>query len=94
LWLGALLLGDAPLLVVDSPCEGLGKRAASERLQALLDATAGRTLVVGLPRAREASAFERVVVLKRGRILFGGSPAERLTWKAERLEREVSLCRA
>jgi len=94
LCLGALLIGDAPLLVLDSPFEGLGKRAASERLEALLEAAAGRTLVVALSRARQASAFERVVVLKRGRILFGGSPAERLTWKATRLEQEVSLCRA
>jgi ABC-type bacteriocin/lantibiotic exporter with double-glycine peptidase domain len=92
--LGAALLSSAPLLALDSPFEGLAKRAAAERLEAVLDVTAGRTLVVALPRSRDASAFDRVVVLRRGRIPFDGPPAERKARKAARIEHEVALCRA
>ena len=92
--LGAVLLSAAPLIALDSPCEGLSKRNAAERLDAVFDAVEGRTLLVALPRSSEASAFARVIVLRKGRIAFDGAFDERMALKAARLEEEAPACRA
>jgi ABC-type transport system involved in cytochrome bd biosynthesis fused ATPase/permease subunit len=92
--LGAVLLSDAPLIALDSPFEGLSKRAAAERVDAVFDAVRGRTLVVALPRSHDAAAFTRVVVMRRGRIGYDGALADRQALKAARLEEEALACRA
>jgi ATP-binding cassette subfamily B protein len=93
--LGAVLLGDAPLVVLDAPVEGLKKRTAVKRLQAVARAVAGRTLVIALPRlAGAAGLFDRVVVLRRGRVVFAGSPENWRAWIATRRRKEVAACRA
>lgn len=92
--LGAVLLGDAPLLVLDSPLEGLGKTIATMRLETLLTAAEGRTLVVALPQIRDADTFDRVIVLRRGSIDFDGTPAEWRASKAAAQKQEVEACRA
>jgi ABC-type transport system involved in cytochrome bd biosynthesis fused ATPase/permease subunit len=92
--LAAVLLGEAPLLALDSPCAGLKKRAATRRLDVILSRAEGRTLVVTFPELTDASRFDLVLVLRRGRMAFHGTPSEWKAWKATKRKKEVLLCKA
>ncbi len=92
--LGAVLLGQAPLLAIDSPCTGLKRRAAARRLHTILARSAGRTLVVAMTELRDPNRFDLVLVLRRGRVAFYGSPAEWQAWKAASRNQEPALCKA
>jgi ABC-type transport system involved in cytochrome bd biosynthesis fused ATPase/permease subunit len=94
LTLGAVLLSRAPLLVLDSPLAGLGVNHAAERLQALLAAASGRTLVIGLTQLSDVDSFDHVLSLRRGRIAFYGTPSEWKAWKAAKKRPEVFACKA
>jgi ATP-binding cassette, subfamily B, bacterial len=80
--LGALLTGTAAVWVIDSPFEGLGKRRARRSLEELLSRLGSRTLVLSLARPVALDSFDRVIVLREGRIFFDGGPRE---WKERRL---------
>jgi iron complex transport system ATP-binding protein len=78
--LGAVLAQDPQLLVLDEPTSHLDIRHAVQMLESL----SGRTVLVSLHDINLAAAFAtRLVVLKEGRLLFDGPPAEVMT--AERL---------
>jgi len=78
--LGGILMGDAPVWVLDEPVEAdvAGERA---RLGAVLERGAKRTVVVGLRRPVCVDSFDRVVVLRKGKIDFEGTPEE---WRRRR----------
>lgn len=92
LGLASILLRNASVWVLDAPLDGMARKAAQRRLREILDRAAGRTLVVGLPRFYEGERFDRVLVLKKGKLRFDGTPAEWEAWKAGTDEPEVSAC--
>ena len=75
--LAAALLGDPELLVLDEPATGLDPEQRLE-LRALLSSSARRgTVVLSTHNTTEVAALcQRVVVMRDGRVLFHGTPAE------------------
>lgn len=89
--LGSILLGGDSLWVLDAPLEGLARKLARRRLEEILARAAGRTLVVALPKLYDADRFDRVLVVKRGKVKFDGTPAQWAAWRAGG-EREELQC--
>jgi energy-coupling factor transport system ATP-binding protein len=76
--LASILAMDTPIVVLDEPTTGQDARGVA-RVQAVIDdlAAAGRTVVAISHDMRfVAESFERVVVMRAGRIVLDGSPAE------------------
>jgi ABC-type transport system involved in cytochrome bd biosynthesis fused ATPase/permease subunit len=73
--LGAVLLGDAPVWVLDAPLDGIGRIRAQRRLDAILARAQGRTLVVGGIHTPDWERFDRVLSLRKGQCEFDGTPA-------------------
>jgi energy-coupling factor transport system ATP-binding protein len=76
--LASILAMDTPIVVLDEPTTGQDARGVA-RVQAVVDdlAAAGRTVVAISHDMRfVAESFERVVVMRAGRIVLDGSPAE------------------
>ena len=75
--LAAALLGDPELLVLDEPATGLDPEQRLE-LRALLSSSARRgTVMLSTHNTTEVAALcQRVVVMRTGRVLFHGTPAE------------------
>jgi energy-coupling factor transport system ATP-binding protein len=76
--LASILAMDTPVVVLDEPTTGQDARGV-DRVQAIVDdlATRGRTVVAISHDMRfVAESFERVVVMRAGRIVLDGSPAE------------------
>ncbi|MEV6932206.1 thiol reductant ABC exporter subunit CydC, partial [Dactylosporangium sp. NPDC051485] len=65
--LARVLLAGFPVLVLDEPTEHLDEQTAGELLDDLLDATAGRTVVLITHRTDVAARVDDVVVLEKGR---------------------------
>lgn len=81
--LAGILLGEASVWVLDNPVDSKSARDR-ERLAAILERAADRTLVVALRRPVDTARFTRVIRLRKGRIDFDGSPRE---WEARRARR-------
>ncbi len=79
-----ILLGNAKVLILDSPLEGLNKKNAMERLEEILAHAKGRTLVVSMTQQIGIEYFGHVLMLKNGRIQFEGSVQAWETWRKER----------
>jgi ABC-type multidrug transport system fused ATPase/permease subunit len=73
--LGAVLLSPASVWTLDAPVEERPSRAAGECLDYILHQARGRTLVASLSQTEFLGRFDRVVVLREGRIHFDGAPA-------------------
>ena len=75
--LAAALLGDPELLVLDEPATGLDPEQRLE-LRALLSSSARRgTVILSTHNTTEVAALcQRVVVMRTGRVLFHGTPAD------------------
>jgi energy-coupling factor transport system ATP-binding protein len=76
--LASVLAMHTPVLVLDEPTTGQDARGV-ERVRAVVDAVAaeGRTVVAISHDMRfVAETFERVVVMRAGRIILDGSPGE------------------
>ena len=78
--LGGILLGDSMTWVLDEPVETDGAKERA-RLEGVLEQAGDRTLVVSLRRPVCVDRFERIVVLRKGKIDFEGTPAE---WRQRR----------
>ncbi|MBI3856932.1 MAG: ATP-binding cassette domain-containing protein, partial [Planctomycetes bacterium] len=83
--LGAVLLGNAPLWVMDGATDGLSLRRARRCVGATLERLDGRTLIAGFARPVALEKFDRVIELRDGRIRFDGSPQE---WNERKLLRK------
>jgi energy-coupling factor transport system ATP-binding protein len=76
--LASVLAMRTPVLVLDEPTTGQDARGV-DRVRAVIDAVAveGRTVVAISHDMRfVAETFERVVVMRAGRVVLDGSPAE------------------
>ncbi len=72
------LLADPELLILDEPTQGMDVESRREFWAAIRhDASAGRTIVFATHYLEEADAYaDRVVVLRKGRIVADGTAAE------------------
>ncbi|WP_106475958.1 ABC transporter ATP-binding protein [Phytohalomonas tamaricis] len=68
-------LKDAPILILDEPTSALDTHSEQEIQLALADLVRGRTVLAIAHRLSTVSAFDRIVVMKSGRIVEDGPPA-------------------
>ena len=76
---GILLAGRSSVWMLDSPLDGRGRRQAKAVLDEILTRGKDRTIIVALSQSIDLRRFDRVIVLRRGRVRFDGTPA---LWKA------------
>ncbi len=88
-----ILLGDAPVWLLDGPVDGLGAHKSAARLEAIVRAAKGRTLVVALARLVSPEHFDRVIALDDGAVSFDGSPAGWLRFRYPVPQEEAASCR-
>jgi ATP-binding cassette subfamily C protein CydC len=65
-------LQDAPIWVLDEPTEGLDRVTEQGVMQALFEASAGRTMLLITHRAADLALFDEVVFMDRGGIIARG----------------------
>ena len=73
-----VLSNPCSIWVLDGSLEGLSRRKAECRIDAVVKRAEGRTLVMSMSHAMGLDRFDRILVLRRGRIAFDGPPAD---WK-------------
>jgi ATP-binding cassette subfamily C protein CydC len=78
LCLARLLLQDAPIWILDEPTEGLDRITEQGVMQALFEASAGRTMLLITHRAADLALFDEVVLMDRGGIIARGPHEELL----------------
>jgi ATP-binding cassette subfamily B protein len=72
--LARAVLRDSPILLLDEPTSGLDAVSESTVVDAIANATNGRTVIMASHRLGVAAIADRVVVFERGRIVEDGSP--------------------
>lgn len=76
LCLARLLLSKSTILLLDDFLDGLSKGKARDLLQVIFEARSGATLIVTSCRPVSIEIFDRVIELKKGKVIFDGSPSE------------------
>ncbi len=80
--LGGILLSDtSQVWLLDNPLAGLSGKKARLCLDEILKRADGRLLVLALPGTRHIKYFERVIYMRKGRVLFDGPPLGLEEWK-------------
>ncbi|MDO4400751.1 MAG: thiol reductant ABC exporter subunit CydD, partial [Coriobacteriia bacterium] len=74
--LARVLLADTPIILLDEPTVGLDPVTERDVLATMMEATAGRSLVMVTHHLQGIEAFDRVVFLEDGRIELDGTPAQ------------------
>ena len=74
-------LRDSPIILLDEATSALDSESEQSVQEALAELMAGRTVVAIAHRLSTLSAFDRIVVLERGRVIEDGAPAELLRRK-------------
>ena len=87
---GRLALGGGSLWLLDALDEGVGTREGTQRLDAVLARAGDRTVVASFVRLRAPDRFGRVIVLKRGSVVFDGTPESWRLWRAGAAAAEAS----
>jgi len=67
--LARLVLRDTPLWLLDEPTEGLDGSTARDVMRRLSVCAEGRSMIIATHIRREAQAADRILVMKRGRIV-------------------------
>jgi len=67
------LLRNAPITILDEPTEGLDAATEERLMQALFEATAGRTLVIITHRPAGLDRMDEIAVMENGRIVEQGT---------------------
>ncbi len=71
-YLARVVLGSAGVLLLDEPFEGTTGGSGSKVAGVLTSVAAGRTVIAACRRPVSVGAFDRVIELKKGRIVFDG----------------------
>lgn len=79
-----ILFGNAKVMILDAPLEGLDKNNKIRRLKEIISHAKDRTLVVSMIEPIKMKYFDHIVVIKNGRIQFEGSVQAWETWRKER----------
>ncbi|HUH85319.1 MAG TPA: ATP-binding cassette domain-containing protein, partial [Stellaceae bacterium] len=74
-------LRDSPIILLDEATSALDSESEQSLQEALAGLMAGRTVIAIAHRLSTLAAFDRIVVLERGRIIEDGAPAELLRRK-------------
>lgn len=69
-------LKDAPILILDEATSALDSESEAEIQAALNDLVRHRTVVAVAHRLATLSSFDRILVMKDGRLVEDGSPRE------------------
>lgn len=74
--LARALLSNAPIVLLDEPFAGLDPLTEQALLDTLLEAFAGRTLILITHHLQGIEAMDRVIFIEDGQVELDGSPAE------------------
>ncbi len=88
--LAAIVLGSAPVWVLDTPVASK-RRKHLIRLAAVLDRADGRTVIAALCEPCLIDRFSHVVVLRKGKVAFQGPPLEWKAWNNKRRPKRVEV---
>ena len=89
LGLARIILSNASLWLLDDPAGVLSDRKAKKMVNALLDAADQATVIATFNRPDAIERFDRVIELRRGRIVFDGRPAEWLKQAKSKVEMDL-----
>jgi ABC-type multidrug transport system fused ATPase/permease subunit len=87
---GRIAIGAGSLWLLDALDEGVGSKEGVQRLDAILARAGKRTVVAAFVRLRAPDRFGRVIALKRGSVVFDGSPDAWRAWRAGAAAAEAS----
>ena len=79
-----VLNSNAAIKLFDDPAALMSPRRGSNLIQYMLNHATKDTVVISFSRAAAASAFNRIIKLRRGKIVFDGSPQQWLKRKEEK----------
>jgi ATP-binding cassette, subfamily C, bacterial CydC len=79
---------SATVWLIDDPVSGLPERSAKRLLRAILTEAAGRTVIIALPAPVLRTRFNRLIVLRNGRIEYDADPTG---WPVVQKERVPQL---
>lgn len=86
----ACLAKDASLVIFDDPATGYAPAVARRLVRKLLKRTRGRAVIMTFSRPFKIKKFDRVIELRKGRVIFDGTP---LAWREfkdqRRREKEI-----
>lgn len=60
--------------VLDNPVQGLRRKQAENRVNAVLEKAFGKTIIIALSQPIALKQFDRLILLRRGRVEFDGKP--------------------
>ena len=86
-YLARVVLGSAGVLLLDEPFEGTTGGSGSKVADVLTSVAAGRTVIAACRRPVSVGAFDRVIELKKGRIVFDGRAQD---WTPGMLDQSLS----
>lgn len=86
--LARICLKDCSLLLLDDLTAGLSESQSAKRLRAVAKLRPEATIVVAMNRLVSPQAFDRVIKLRHGKIVFDGTPAAWLELRAAEAEIE------
>lgn len=74
-----VLLKDPDILLLSDPTSGMDRQTADKMVEAVFESRQGRGMIWSLSRPSLADRFDRVVVLRQGRVVEQGAPGELAT---------------
>ena len=74
--LARILLADTPLVLLDEPFAGLDPATERAVFDAMMEALAGRTVIMATHHLQGVERMDRVAFLENGGFVLDGSPAE------------------
>jgi len=84
--LAVMVHGTASVWLLDDPVATLEKQKAVKVLKRVFKASSGATVVVAMSRPVRLKKFTRVIEMRRGRVVFDGSPTD---WRAARGQKKA-----
>jgi ABC-type multidrug transport system fused ATPase/permease subunit len=85
-YLARVLLGPAPVLFLDEPAEGVSSGSGTKAVEAALGHARGRTVIAAFRKPVAVEGFDRVIALKKGKVVFDGVPGDWKSWDAAQPE--------
>ncbi len=84
--LAVMVRGTASVWLLDDPVAMLEKRKANKVLKRILRASSRATVIISMSRPVKLKKFNRVVEMRRGRVVFDGTPTD---WRAAQKDKKA-----